>query len=308
MGKGEGEGTKLKKQEDGILKRIKLWMRAMDCELREHKCSFIVYVVLRLLVTAVLIFQILNHNYESVFLCLLTLLLLLIPSFFQVTFRIELPTMLEIIVLLFIFAAEILGEIQEFYIIFPYWDTILHTLNGFLAAGIGLSLVDLLNRNDRLLFHLSPTFAAIVSFCFSMTIGVVWEIFEFSMDQLFGFDMQKDTIVHQISSVTLNQAGSNTPVTIRNISEVVIDGDKLGVGGYLDIGLIDTMWDLIVNLIGALIFAVIGFFYVKYRKKNSIVNGLLLQRKKEEADFLRIEKEKEEAAAKDAKTTMKEEN
>ena len=98
--------------------------------------------------------QIYERNFESVFLSALTLLLLLIPSLVQVTFRIELPTVMEIIVLLFIFAAQILGEINGFYVIFPFWDTLLHTLNGFLAASIGFSLVDILNKNEKLIFHL----------------------------------------------------------------------------------------------------------------------------------------------------------
>ena len=96
--------------------------------------------------------------------------------------------------LLFIFSAEILGEISSFYVLFPFWDTTLHTLNGFLAAAIGFSLVDLLNRSDRVKFDLSPLFLSITAFCFSMTIGVLWEFFEFAMDQFFALDMQKDTI------------------------------------------------------------------------------------------------------------------
>ena len=82
--------------------------------------------------------------------------------------------------LLFIFSAEILGEISSFYVLFPFWDTTLHTLNGFLAAAIGFSLVDLLNRSDRVKFDLSPLFLSITAFCFSMTIGVLWEFFEFA--------------------------------------------------------------------------------------------------------------------------------
>ena len=77
-----------------------------------------------------MVLQLLNRNYENVFLCVLTLVLLVAPSFVQVTFKVELPTTLEIIILVFIFAAEILGEISEFYLMFPFWDTVLHTLNG----------------------------------------------------------------------------------------------------------------------------------------------------------------------------------
>lgn len=262
-------------------------------ELREHKSSFIVYLILRILVIVMLVLQILNQNYENAFLCILTLLLLIIPSFVQVTFKIELPTTLEIIVLLFIFGAEILGEIAEFYLVFPFWDTVLHTLNGFLAAAIGFSLVDLLNRSERTVFHLSPLFTAIVAFCFSMTIGVVWEFFEFGMDQIMGFDMQKDTVVSTIASVMLNGQGKNVPVKIDQIQEVMVNGQALGLGGYLDIGLVDTMEDLFVNFIGAAVFSVIGFFYVRSRGKG--VAGRFIPRKKRgDRDFLKIAQEKSE--------------
>ena len=264
---------------------------ALHMELREHRSSFIVYFTLRALVIATMILQILNRNYENVFLCALTLLLLIMPSLMQITFRVELPTTLEIIILIFIFAAEILGEIREFYLIFPFWDTALHTLNGFLAAAIGFSLVDLLNRSERTVFNLSPLFTAIVAFCFSMTIGVVWEVFEFGMDQLAGFDMQKDTVIHVIRSVTLDPAGHNVPYEISGITETAVNGQELGLGGYLDIGLIDTMQDLIVNFIGAFVFSVIGFFYVKNRGKGKLAGRFIPRRKAKDRDFLKIARE-----------------
>ena len=255
--------------------RFRNMWKALSMELREHKSSFMVYFVLRLLVIIVMILQIFNKNYENVFLCILTLLLLVIPSLVQVTMKIELPTTLEIIILVFIFAAEILGEIREFYIVFPFWDTVLHTLNGFLAAAIGFSLVDLLNRSERMVFKLSPLFTAIVAFCFSMTIGVIWEFFEFGMDHILGFDMQKDTIIHTIRSVMLDPAGGNNVAEIGNITSVAVQGKDLGLGGYLDIGLIDTMKDLQVNCIGAIAFSIIGFFYVKHRGKGKLAAALI---------------------------------
>ena len=264
---------------------------ALHMELREHRSSFIVYFTLRALVIATMVLQLLNRNYENVFLCALTLLLLIMPSLMQITFRVELPTTLEIIILIFIFAAEILGEIREFYLIFPFWDTALHTLNGFLAAAIGFSLVDLLNRSERTVFNLSPLFTAIVAFCFSMTIGVVWEFFEFGMDQLAGFDMQKDTVIHVIRSVTLDPAGHNVPYEISGITETVVNGQELGLGGYLDIGLIDTMQDLIVNFVGAFVFSVIGFFYVKNRGKGKLAGRFIPRRKAKDRDFLKIARE-----------------
>lgn len=277
-----------KKQKTGRMKNL---LKAMKMELREHKSSFVVYFILRLFVIATMILQFFNGNYENFFLCILTLILLVMPSLVQVTFKIELPTVLEIFILIFIFAAEILGEIREYYVLIPIWDMVLHTINGFLAAAIGFSMVDLLNRSEKTMFRLSPLFTAIVAFCFSMTIGVIWEFFEFGMDTFFGLDMQKDTIVYAIQSVTLDPNGGNVVTSIDNIKSVVINGKDMGLGGYLDIGLIDTMKDLLVNFIGAVVFSVFGYFYVKNRGKGNVVSRFVPRRKKNDKDFLRIVKE-----------------
>ena len=263
--------------------RLRNLSRALYMELREHRSSFIVYFTLRILVIVMMILQLLNRNYENVFLCALTLVLLIMPSLVQITFKVELPTTLEIIILIFIFAAEILGEISEFYLVFPFWDSVLHTLNGFLAAAIGFSMVDLLNRSEKIMFNLSPLFMAIVAFCFSMTIGVVWEFFEFMMDQVIGYDMQKDTIIHTIRSVTLDPAGRNVPYVINNITETAVNGKELE--------LLDTMEDLLVNFIGAFIFSVIGFFYVKNRGKGVFAGCFIPRRKAKDKDFLKIARE-----------------
>ncbi len=263
-------------------------------EISEHKSSFAVYLVLRALVILVMVLQVLNRNYENVFYCGLTLLLLTIPSLLQVELKIELPTTLEIIILVFIFAAEILGEIGSYYVKYPNWDTVLHTMNGFLAAAIGFSLVDILNREKRNIFTLSPLYMSIVAFCFSMTIGVMWEFFEFGIDTFFHMDMQKDTIIHNISTVMLDPAGGTQVYRIQGINEVIINGEPLGLGGYLDIGLIDTMEDLLVNFIGALIFSVIGYFYVKTRGKGSFADRFIPRQKRAEADYLRLVEEEEE--------------
>lgn len=269
-----------------IKNRWNIMKEALAMELREHKSSFFVYVVLRMLVILMMVLQIFNKNYENVFLCILTLVLLMLPSLIQVNLKIELPTALEITMLIFIFAAEILGEIQAYYIRFPFWDTLLHTLNGFLAAAIGFALVDILNRSERFSIHLSPVFVAIVAFCFSMTIGVLWEFFECGMDQFFGLDMQKDTVVHSIHSVMLDPLNSNVPFEINDISEVTVNGEELNLGGYLDIGLLDTMKDLFVNFIGAVVFSVIGYFYVKNRGKGKFASRFIPRLKDKDADFL----------------------
>ena len=286
-----------------LKKRKKVMKKALHMELREHKSSFIVYVVLRLLVILMMILQIFNRNYENVFLCILTLILLIIPSFIQINLKIELPTALEITILIFIFAAEILGEIQAYYLKFPFWDTVLHTVNGFLMAAIGFALVDILNRSKKFSIQLSPAFVAIVAFCFSMTIGVVWEFFECGMDQLFGLDMQKDTIVHTIKSVMLDPTKSNRPVGIRDIQSVMVNGQDLGLGGYLDIGLLDTMKDLFVNFIGAVVFSILGYFYVKKRGKGILAKRFIPRLKSKEADFLEKAEEEERKEELQAKET-----
>ena len=256
-------------------KRAGRFWQSVKSELKENRSAFIVYSTLRILVIGMMILQIFNRNFQNAFLCVLTLILFIMPSVVQATFKVEFPTLLEIIILLFIFAAEILGEISAFYIKFPYWDTILHTLNGFLCGAIGFSLVEIMNGNKRLRFELSPLFMAVVAFCFSMTIGVAWEIFEFSMDSLYHLDMQKDTVIHSIYTVTLDPMKDNNCAAITGIENTVINGKELGLGGYLDIGLMDTMYDLIVNFIGAFVFSVLGYGYVKYKDTKSFVNGLI---------------------------------
>lgn len=247
---------------------------------KEKRSVTLVYILLRTSVVLVMLAQIFNRNFENVFLCVLTLLLFMMPSFMKRKLDVELPNTLEIIILLFIYAAEILGEIGAYYVTFPYWDTVLHTLNGFLCAAIGFSLVDILNRSSSERFNLSPLYMAIVAFCFSMTVGVIWEFFECTMDQLFFLDMQKDTVVSAIGSIMLDAPGGNHPVVIKNITDVIIvqaDGTRtaLGLGGYLDIGLLDTMEDLFVNFIGALTFSIIGYFYVKSRGENKFAKRFI---------------------------------
>lgn len=245
--------------------------------IKRNKITFTVYVILRLIVIISMIFAAIRGNYENVGTCVLTLVLLLVPSFAEKQLKIELPTLLETVIMCFIFAHTILGELSGFYVKVPWWDTMLHTLNGFICAGVGLSLIDLLNRHKRFKFELSPIYVTVVAFCFSMTVGVLWEFFEFGMDMFFNTDMQKDTVIHAINSVSLDPTKSNTVVTVKDITSVYVNGNELGLGGYLDIGLIDTMKDLLVNFIGAVTFSVGGFFYIKNRgKKNRrFVEGFL---------------------------------
>lgn len=239
---------------------------------KENKGLTVVYFVLRFAVIAVMLREIYIRNWNNVFMCVLTLVLFMLPSIFERQLKIDVPNALEIIILVFIFAAEILGEIGEFYLSVPHWDTMLHVTNGFMMAAIGFAMIDVLNQSPRFHFSLSPLFVSFVSFCFSMTIGVVWEFFEYGMDTFFAYDMQKDTIVNVIHSVSLNPEGINVANTISDISQTVITGMRDGQivetviqGGYLDIGLVDTMKDMFVNCVGAVVFSIVGYFYIHGR-------------------------------------------
>ena len=256
--------------------RIREYIRQLKEQMiKKHNGTFVLYIVLRILVIAVLVLSLIEKRYESVATCFLVLVLFLVPSFLERKLHFELPSTIEKIILLFIYAAEIMGELQEFYIRVPWWDTMLHTMNGFLFAAFGFALVDILNSNPNVKLSLSPFYLAFVSFCFSMTVGVVWEFFEFSMDWFFHLDMQKDTVVNTIRSVMLNPDGRNVPYVISGIESVTVNGQELGLGGYLDIGLIDTMKDLFVNFIGAVVFSVIGYFYVKSSGKNKFASRFI---------------------------------
>ncbi len=248
------------------------------------KAELLVYLILRGLVVTCMFLQLVRGDLNNAFLCLFTLLLFTIPTFIEDKLKIEFPTVLESTVYVFIFAAEVLGEINNFYGMIPHWDTMLHTLNGFLCAGVGFSLVDLLNENSESL-NLSPFFVAIVAFCFSMTIGVFWEFFEFGMDQFLNTDMQKDTLLPSIHTVYLNESGENKTVAVKNITQtyIVTSGEVYDIdNGYIDVGLSDTMLDLFVNFEGALWFSIIGFLHVQNRKKHKAITGFIPKKKKEE--------------------------
>ena len=263
-------------------KKLKRRRARLDlvAQIKKNKAVFAVYIVLRLIVIVSLVFALVRGNFENAVLCVATLLLLLAPSFIEKSFSVELPSVFEIIIMCFAFSHAILGEIGCFYVKVPWWDTMLHTLNGFLCAGVGFSLID---RDKRFRFELSPVYVALVAFCFSMTVGVLWEFFEFGSDMIFKTDMQKDTVIRSITSVALDPTKSNTPVTVDGITSVVVNGRELGVGGYLDIGLIDTMKDLIVNFIGAVVFSIFGFIYIKYRgRKSRVVENFMVTVRKEE--------------------------
>lgn len=264
--------------------RRKAFAEAVKREMREHKSSYWVFMVLRFLILVAAGRHLFLGNYENVFLCLVAMILLLVPSIFQVRFQIEIPKGLEITILCFIYAAVILGEINAFYISIPFWDTMLHTLNGFLCAAVGFSLVNLLNENENIALSLSPFYLAVVAFCFSMTVGVLWEFAECWADLFLGTDAQKDWIVQDFATVMLDETKTNIAVPVEGVTDVIVvyaDGSSqaLGLGGYLDIGLMDTMKDLFVNFIGAVVFSAFGYVHADGRGSRSMIKLFVLRKK-----------------------------
>ena len=220
-------------------------------------------------------------------------MLYVLPQFVENRMNIEIPSILEIIIFVFVFLAEILGELESFFLKVTFWDTMLHTTAGFLLAAVGFSLVDLLNRSEKIKVQLSPGYLALVAFCFSMTMGVLWEFFEYGADRLLLLDMQKDTVLSQISTVDLDPTLSNTPVVVSGITDMLLelsDGStyRVGLGGYLDIGLYDTMADLFVNFVGAVVFSVIAFFETRSEKR-PLTTALALHKRKKAAETVKTE-------------------
>ncbi len=265
---------------------MRTYIRRLKARISLNKKQFITYSILRILVLLTAVRCAFTHNYESLAICVLTLVLFLLPSLFEQLLKIEIPPVFQVIIYLFIFAAEILGEVNKYYTAIPGWDTMLHTINGFLCAAIGFSLFNILNRGSKSM-QLSPFYLSLVAFCFSMTVGVVWEFIEFTADQVFFLDMQKDFVISSFSSVTLDESNTQIPVRVFDITRTIIEtknGDPVVIeGGYLDIGIIDTMKDLLVNFIGAIVFSVIGYFYEARNKTKSVAKELLIEPLSEES-------------------------
>lgn len=263
---GKSKKTTITKEEKRLLRKN---LRAINIqEMKDHKVKAAVYIVLRGIIASIFIYSIVKGRWENAGTCVLSFILLMIPSFIEHKMNIDLPNVMEVIMIMFVFSANVMGDLGSFYEKIPVWDTALHTLNGFICAGVGFGLIDILNRNKKIKMTLSPAFVCLFSFCFSMTAGTVWEFFEFGVDMLLGKDMQKDTVINTINSVLVT-GGQNKLTTIKNITDTVVNGKSLGINGYLDIGLIDTMKDMIVNFVGAVVFDFAGYFYLKARGKRA---------------------------------------
>lgn len=235
------------------------------------------YYCMTAVVLAALVVSSVRRDWEHIFLCVLSLVLFTIPNLLKKRFQLYIPTLIEVCAVLFIICGIVLGEVESFFVRFKYWDTILHTFNGIACAALSLSLVVLLNRQERILFRLSPVLLLIVAVSFAMLIGVLWEFFEFGMDYFFGMDTQKDTWIYGFSTVSLDPLREGNITTISPIESVSINHGEIILDGYLDIGLYDTMEDLFVTFVGAVAFNLFAAVYAK--KHRGFIWSLLIEPK-----------------------------
>ncbi len=246
---------------------------------KNEKASVVIYLVAFSLIIVCLIRQAINRDYFNVLLCVFSLVLISIPSGIEAKTKWSLPQALEISIICFVFSAEILGEIENFYYHIPVWDSLLHITTGGLVAAVGFGAIDLINTRVKRI-NMTPFFVVAVAFCFSMTMAVFWEFFEFGTDILIKTDMQKDAIVSDISTVNLDAENANNPVAVKGIAKTVLydaDGNELAhFDGYLDTGLADTMKDIFVNMLGAVVFSVFGYLYLRKRDKYKFVEGIII--------------------------------
>jgi len=248
--------------------------------MKRKKLDIIIYVLLNILTTIFLIKELIDTNIKNVMICLSCLIVYLLPYLVEKKFKLKIPTILKVSIFLFSFSSEILGEVNNFYDIIPFWDAILHTVNGFLSASIGFSLIQLLNKKIRLNL-LSPLFILLFSFCFSMVVGITWEILEYSSDCIFKTDMQTDMYITSVKSELLDSGLHAKVINVDKIDYTIIynkyNEKIVRLDKYLDIGLHDTMKDIIVNVVGAAVFCGFIYLYLINKSKYKFVEKLMIK-------------------------------
>ena len=171
--------------------------------------------------------------------CLLGLVVFSLPSAVSHRWKLEIPNFIYVMYYVFLYCAIFLGEVLSFYYLIPHWDIILHFFSGAMLGALGFILVSWLNDSEKVRVSLSPAFVALFAFCFALSCGAVWEIYEFVFDGLLGLNMQKFTTA----------AG-----------EVLTGHDALR----------DTMEDIVVDALAALLISVIGYVRIKAGKQREI--------------------------------------
>ena len=201
----------------------------------------------------------------SYFYCLATVAFVALPPLMSILFRWKMNLFFY---LLFTFytVGPLLGAVYNFYYLTSWWDILLHLLAGTVFAVVGGQLAYVLNRNRET----SYLFAALFGVLLSISIAVVWEMFEYSSDVFLHSDMQADTVIDSIFT-KINRTDGLADA-YQDITETVVNGQSLRINGYLDIGLIDTMHDMIIETAGALIFL---FYVLIDRNKHPMIKSMI---------------------------------
>lgn len=225
---------------------------------KEELFRFCLFALLQLFtLVSMLVAAFGKKDFQSAFVCFTTVLFLCVPDLAAKLFRFKIPLPVYIFVLIYAIS-HMLGHTYEFYYNVPYYDKILHTTGGVVFALFGAYLPKaLLKKNDC-----NIVLCALFGLLFSIFIGVMWEFVEYSFDTLFDTDMQKDTLISVIHSYKLGEALGLPTGTIGSIPSmeelVIMNGDTvLYEGQYLDIGLVDTMMDMLVEAAGAFLFTAV---------------------------------------------------
>lgn len=170
--------------------------------------------------------------------CLLGVFVMMLPSFFERRLKIVVPNSMVIMYFVFLYCAIYLGEIHNFYYVIPHWDTVLHAFSGGMLGALGFIFVDILNKDKTVRVSLTPFFISVFAFSFALAVGALWEIYEFSFDSLLGLNLQKHS-------------------------------NEMGVALVGRQALSDTMEDIIVDAVSALVVVTVGYFTEKGKRQRS---------------------------------------
>ena len=236
-------------------------------------------ILLHGITLALLVRSLVAGQWGHVGLCVLCIALYALPALLGLVFRASIPPLLYGIAACFAAAANLGGEVSGFYLQFPFWDAALHFIWGVLAAVIGYSMPDLLSRKEGISRAMPKAVAVLLSVSFSMLIAVLWEFIEYAVDFWFHTDMQKDCWVNSIYSVFLQPEELNQAQQV-DISSIIVNGNPWPA--YLDIGLRDTMSDLLWTFIGAIPGAALVLTDYRHSGRSRILRSLLPRPKSNE--------------------------
>lgn len=242
-------------------------------KLKKIKFNQLLRYFLSVIVLGVMVRQIMLREWFLVFACFYTLVMFSLPTIFDKKFKIKFPLAIEITIYLFVFAGEMIGEIGEYFINVVWWDDLLHFTGGVLLLGVGLFLMMRTDKKDKNL-KLPIFYRIAFAFCFTMTLLALWECFEFGCDYFTKSDMQKDTFITSISSVDLNPKKVNKAIKLK-INSVEVNGEDWmnKYGGFMDIGLYDTMFDLLCGLLGASVASIFAYFHLRKVEKLELASN-----------------------------------